>query len=89
MIHAAVAVAAVLLFALVGLSPWAGALAAAALYAGREHAQAEQRIIEAKYNNWRQGAPWWCGFEPAAWNRKAVLDLLLPVLAGAGAATIF
>lgn len=53
---------------------------ASLFYIGREHAQAEYRAINTHYNGHRVNAPWWCGFEPRAWNKKSVLDWLLPVL---------
>lgn len=57
-----------------------GLLAAALFYVGREHAQAEYRSITTYYDNHRLNAPWWCGFEPRAWNKKSILDWLLPLL---------
>lgn len=57
-----------------------GAALAALFYLGREHAQAEYRSIVGYYNGKRVNAPWWCGFEPRSWNRKSILDWLLPVV---------
>lgn len=54
-------------------------LAAACFYIGREHAQAEQRVINQHYSNKRANAPWWCGFERRAWTAKGILDWVLPV----------
>lgn len=48
-------------------------------YVGREHAQAEQRTIEYNYFDQRDYAPWWCGFEPRAWNIKSMLDWIGPL----------
>lgn len=67
---------------LLGLPPIAAGLVPVALYIGREHAQAEHRIIERKYGS-RARMPWWGGFEPAAWTRDAMLDLAGPVIAAA------
>lgn len=53
---------------------------AAVFYLGREHAQAEYRSITTYYGNRRDNAPWWCGFEARAWDRKSVLDWLLPTI---------
>lgn len=57
-----------------------GMLMAALFYLGREHAQAEYRAIVTHYGNRRATAPWWCGFEPRAWSRKAILDWLGPLM---------
>lgn len=57
-----------------------GMLMMASFYIGREHAQAEYRAIATWYGNHRTNAPWWCGFEPRAWNQKSMLDWLLPLL---------
>lgn len=57
-----------------------GLAMAALFYCGREHAQAEYRCIVTHYGNHRASAPWWCGFEPRAWDRKSVMDWLLPLL---------
>ncbi len=51
----------------------------AAFYCGREHAQAEYRAIKSFYGGKRENAPWWCGFEPRAWDTKAVVDWMGPV----------
>lgn len=60
---------------------------AAMFYLGREHAQAEYRSITTYYDNHRANAPWWCGFEPRAWDSKSLLDWLLPLLLALLAAT--
>lgn len=52
----------------------------AAFYCGREHAQAEYRAIKSLYDGKRANAPWWCGFERRAWDAKAAMDWLGPVL---------
>lgn len=54
-------------------------LAVAWFYIGREHAQAEQRVISRHYDNKRTNAPWWCGFEYRAWTIKGLLDWALPL----------
>jgi hypothetical protein len=46
---------------------------------GREHAQAEYRVIVAYYGGKRANMPWYGGFEPKAWTSKGLLDWLLPV----------
>lgn len=51
----------------------------AAFYIGREHAQAEYRWIDAYGNGHRDNMPWWGGFDPRVWDRKSLLDWLLPV----------
>lgn len=55
-------------------------LALACFYIGREHAQAEQRVICQHYGNKRSNAPWWCGFEYRAWTTKGMLDWVLPLV---------
>lgn len=57
------------------------ALATACFYMGREHTQAEQRVVSQHYGNKRANAPWWCGFERRAWTVKGVLDWVLPLVA--------
>lgn len=57
------------------------AVAISAFYIGREHAQAEYRVISKYYSNKRANMPWYGGFEPRAWTLKGVLDWLLPTLA--------
>lgn len=86
--HAIIALIVQAICVAAGLSPWAGALVGIALYAGREHAQAEQRIIQNRYAGRRADAPWWAGFHPAAWNRAALIDLLAPAAATLAAALI-
>lgn len=51
----------------------------ATFYIGREHAQAEYRAIKSFYGGKRANAPWWCGFEPRAWDVKSMLDWLGPL----------
>lgn len=61
---------------------WQAALVMAALWLGREHAQAEYRWLAAHNAN-RSRMPWVAGFLPESWNRDALVnDLLLPILAG-------
>lgn len=52
----------------------------ACFYAGREHAQAEYRWIDAYGGGRRESMPWWGGFDPRVWNVKSVADILLPCL---------
>lgn len=81
--HAVITLAATLAAATLGLHIHA-ALAMAALWAGREIAQAEYRWIAAFGQGKRANMPWWGGFDPRAWSRDAFLvDLLLPAAAGA------
>jgi hypothetical protein len=65
------------------LSPfswWAGALLAAGFYLGREHAQAEYRVIQTYYGGKRANMPWYGGFEPRGWDLKSILDFGLPII---------
>ena len=55
----------------------------ASFYTGREHAQAEYRTIYTNYGRKRANAPWWCGFEPRAWDIKSLLDWLGPLMVAA------
>ena len=54
-------------------------IAVACFHMGREHTQADLRVISRHYGNKRANAPWWCGFERRAWKAKGMLDLVLPV----------
>jgi hypothetical protein len=58
---------------------WFGALFASGYYLGREMAQAEHRVIQ-KYYGGRSNMPWYGAFEPRGWNRKALLDWVLPTI---------
>jgi hypothetical protein len=75
MTHIPIAIAIQLLFS--HFSWWAGALLAIGFYLGREIAQAEYRVIEQYYGK-RSKMPWWGAFQRRAWNRKSILDWLLP-----------
>ncbi|WP_019933844.1 hypothetical protein [Oceanimonas smirnovii] len=60
---------------------WEVALAMAAFWLGREHAQAEYRWLAAHNAN-RARMPWYAGFLPASWSRDSLIrDLLLPTAA--------
>jgi hypothetical protein len=61
---------------------WAGAFAGAFFFIGREHAQAEYRVIQKFYGGKRANMPWWGGFDPKAWDLKSMLDWLLPTVSG-------
>jgi len=81
MIHAAIAL---ILQAIIGFTTgqWLlGGAAGAALYMGREHAQAEYRWIEAYGLHRRANMPWWGGFDPRVWNVKSLTDWALPLVA--------
>jgi hypothetical protein len=77
---------ALLFMAIIGLltGNWlAGACFGSAFFVGREHAQAEYRVIEHFYEGKRANMPWHGGFERRAWNVKGVRDFLLPIAATA------
>ncbi|MBM7455169.1 hypothetical protein HNR62_001029 [Oceanisphaera litoralis] len=75
--HSIITLAAVLAASLFGWQ-WQAALAMAAFWAGREHAQAEYRWLTANKAN-RSRMPWQAGFLPESWNRDGLVnDLLLP-----------
>lgn len=80
--HAAITVALQCALIAAGLPPVAAGMVPVALYIGREQAQAEHRIIQQRFGR-RALAPWWAGFTPAAWTRKAVGDVLGPIIAAA------
>ena len=61
---------------------WAGAIAGAFFFIGREHAQAEYRVIQKFYDGKRVNMPWWGGFDPKAWDTKSMLDWILPTVSG-------
>lgn len=80
MIHA---ICALVVQAVIGLTTgnwWLGAAIGASIYMGREHAQAEYRWIETYGGHLRRNMPWWGGFDPRVWNRKSLLDWVLPLL---------
>jgi hypothetical protein len=59
---------------------YAGAALAIGIFAGREHAQAEFRIIQNRYGSSRDAAPWWCGFDYRAWNLPSIMDMVSAVV---------
>ena len=77
MIHALITSIWCLPCLLLGL-PWPVFFWPAALYAGREEAQAEQRYIDT-HGGHRDRCPWYCGFLPESWAAKGLLDFLLPL----------
>lgn len=62
---------------------WIGAAFGAAFFIGREHAQAEERYIEAnggsRYHT--PVAPEWAVFNLRWWDRDALLDWITPTVA--------
>ena len=82
---------ALLFMAIVGLltGNWlAGAMLGVGFFLGREHAQAEYRVIEHFYEGKRANMPWNGGFEIRAWDLKSILDFVLPIAATAIALVI-
>ena len=74
---------ALLFMAIIGLltGNWlAGVCFGAAFFLGREHAQAEYRVIEHFYEGKRANMPWYGGFEPRGWDMKSMLDWILPTV---------
>lgn len=84
MIHALITMGLAALASNVGLHAEVAAMSAA-FYCGREHAQAEYRAIKSFYDGKRANSPWWCGFERRAWNAKAMVDWLGPVMVAVAA----
>ena len=81
MIHAAITALWCVACIVLGL-PWPFLFWPAAFYAGREHAQAEERYMRARDIN-REKAPWWMGIAPSAWTLKSLFDCLLPLAVSA------
>ena len=52
----------------------------AAFYLGREITQAEYRYIKEYCGGKRENMPWWAPFSPKAWNKKSILDWVLPTV---------
>jgi hypothetical protein len=74
---------ALLFMAIIGLltGDWfAGACFGSAFFVGREHAQAEYRVIQKFYEGKRANMPWYGGFEPRGWDIKSMLDWILPTV---------
>lgn len=74
---------ALLFMAIIGLltGNWlAGACFGSAFFVGREHAQAEYRVIQKYYDGKRANMPWNGGFEIRAWDLKSILDFGLPII---------
>ena len=64
---------------------WAGAAICAALFIGREQAQAEYRWIAWFGNGKRENLHWWNALDPAVWNiHNFFWNLALPI----GAVTV-
>lgn len=78
MIHALITMVLAALALPIGLHVEASVMAAS-FYCGREYAQAEYRAIKSFYGGKRANAPWWCGFEPMAWDTKSLMDWLGPL----------
>jgi hypothetical protein len=67
---------------------WAGAAVCAALWIGREQAQAEYRWI-AQHGGKRENLCWWNTLEPAVWNfHNAFWNLALPIAMTAAIALV-
>ena len=77
--HAILSVVVTILASFVG-NVFIGALLISGFYIGREVTQAEYRWISQYGAGKRANMPWWGGFDPRAWNRKALLDWILPVI---------
>ena len=60
--------------------PIAGAAFGAALFLGREHAQAEYRWIERFGNGKRANLPIWGAFDYRVWDMGSILDWLVPLV---------
>ena len=58
----------------------AGAAFGAALFIGREHAQAEYRWIDTLGHGRRDLLPWYGGFSLSAWGWSSLFDWLVPAV---------
>lgn len=87
--HMLVALALQLAIGLLTGSWWTGAAFGAALYVGREQAQAEYRWIRVYGSGLRARLPWWGGYDPRVWDRKSALDVLGPVAVVLAVAILF
>lgn len=67
-------------------SLWAGVLFVGGYYLGREMAQAEYRVIE-QYYGIRSKMPWYGAFERRAWDKKSMLDWIIPAVVTISIAT--
>lgn len=92
--HLEHAVIALVMQAVIGLltgNLWVGAAFGAAFFIGREHAQAEERYIEA--NGGRRyttpQSPEWAVFNLTWWNSDSLLDLIVPTLTVVAVAAAF
>lgn len=81
--HALIALVMQAIFGLLTGNWWIGAAFGAAFFLGREHAQAEERYIEANGGSRRHTpvAPEWAVFHPKWWGRDALLDWMAPTAA--------
>lgn len=77
--HTAIALACTLIGWLAG-DINAGAAFGAALFIGREHAQAEYRWIDTRGYGRRSSLPWYGGFDPVVWSLPSLLDWLVPAV---------
>lgn len=59
---------------------WTGAAAGAALFIGRELAQAEYRWIELFGDGRRAALPWWGAIDPRVWDRHSLNGLATPLI---------
>jgi hypothetical protein len=65
----------------------AGALFSSGYFLGREMAQAEYRVIEKFYNGRRIKMPWYAPFERRAWDKKSMIDWIVPAVVTIAIAT--
>lgn len=74
---------ALLFMAIIGLltGNWfAGACFGSAFFIAREHTQAEYRVIQKYYDGKRANMPWYGAFEARGWDKKSMLDWILPTV---------
>lgn len=80
MIHTLIVIVLQVIVGLITENWLIGGVAGAAVYIGREHAQAEYRWIETYGFGRRANMPWWGGFDLKVWNWKSVVDWFLPLI---------
>ena len=87
--HAAYAIATQATIGLLSGNWWAGAAFGAALFIGREIAQAEYRYISLFGSGKRINLPWWGSFDLRVWTKlDAWLDWIVPTVVVVGVACV-
>lgn len=78
--HGLMAIAVQIVYGIVTGDFITGGVLASGFFIGREHAQAEERIIKSHYDGKRSNMPALGGLKIKAWNVPSFLDLVVPIL---------